>query len=780
MSSYEYTGAFLRCVAPDDTQFTFQTFHDREEGHGGHILHGTIEQCGERLQQLQQQGHGVFWTVNRTNLAGRGLSDVTAVRALWLDIDEPGRDIAPIVAALPPHAVVESSPGKHHLYWRVEGLSLTDAPGYLDALVARWAGDVGAKGINRVLRLPGFWHLKAEPHYTRIVSWAPGAAPYTPEQILHHLLGGVAPAPPAPAVLDTELHAGPVDGWREPITTERLMAKLNGLEQHVPSAGQAFSGGWTLHQLWAPDMREIEASGRRSEARMSLLSRLMFLTGGDSRRVYDLVQGHDLAIKDNREGLLLKELASARQTFLTWWTPVHERRLEQAAEAKAIGAGVGEGVSILPIVLTTEQMVEDLVLIETQTGVVYRPGRKVMKFDEAAASFAASRERIKDPDTGKERVVPSLGQWKTHPARKTAGVLTWRPGQPEFCAPTSGANGHTVAYNTWRGLPVLVPPENWQEWAVPFLAHVTYLVPVEAERTRFLQWLAHIVQRPGELPHTAYLMVTEATGTGRNWLSSVLARVFRGYVALGVQVGEVLDGDYNGDLSEKLLATVDEVREGMDSNRYQRAEALKATVTMENRKINHKYGMQYREQNCLRWLFFSNHHDALPFDNSDRRVIVIDNPTHPQPPEYYEALYGLLDRPEFIASVRQWMQCASLEGFSAGSRAPMNAAKLRAIDVMTPPIDRAVREFFQRWTAPYATVSDVRRAVQEATNEAPREAALTHALRRAKVLAGRRVSISGVQERVFAWRGTQEAFDAVPSAEMGPAIQAARKIEAGL
>lgn len=777
MSSSEYTGAFLRCIAPDDAAFTFQTFHDVDPDIDGHILHGTIEQHAETLAAWQRAGHGVYWTVNRTDLQGRKLANVTGIRALWLDMDTPGADLAPVCAALQPHAVVESSPGKHHLYWRVADLPLEQAAAYLDALTTRWGGDQGAKGINRVLRLPGFWHLKAEPHHTRIVSWAPGAAPYTADQVVAHLLGGVTPTAAPAAVVDTDLHEGPVEGWRTPITDERLLAKLNGLEAHTPSAGEAFGGGWTLHQLWAPDIRELEATKRRSEARLSLLSRLMFLTGGDSKRVYDLVRDHELAVKDNREGLLVKELALARGTFLAWWEPEHARRQAQVAEARAIGEDLG--APILPVVMTLDAMVEDMVLVEMQGGVVHRQGRKVLKFDDAMRSYAASTHRYVDGDSGKERTQPALGAWMKDHRRKTAGILTWRPGHPEFCAPTQAINGHSVAYNTWRGLSAYTPPENWRDWAAWFEHHVAYLVPVESERARFLQWLAHIVQVPGELPHTAYLMVTETTGTGRNWLAGVLARVFRGYVALGVQVGAILDGSYNGVLSEKLLATVDEVREGMDTGRFQRAEALKTIVNQEQRQINHKYGIQLSEQNCMRWLFFSQHHDALPFDNGDRRIIVIDNPTERRAPDYYATLYGLMHVPEFIASVRHYLQTLPLSGFNPGMPAPMNDAKARALDVMLPGIDRALREFLSRWTAPYASMADVRRAVFETTGEQARDAALGHALRRAKVLNGRRVYVAGVQERVIAWGVPQAVFDATDPASISSAIAAARKVETG-
>ena len=85
--------------------------------------------------------------------------------------------------------------------------------------------------------------------------------------------------------------------------------------------------------------------------------------------------------------------------------------------------------------------------------------------------------------------------------------------------------------------------------------------------------------------------------------------------------------------------------------RYQRGERLKSLITETVRHINIKYGTQSVEKNCCRWWMLSNHHDALPFDNTDRRVIVIANPTERKPTTYYERMFALLDDPKFITSI---------------------------------------------------------------------------------------------------------------------------------
>lgn len=191
----------------------------------------------------------------------------------------------------------------------------------------------------------------------------------------------------------------------------------------------------------------------------------------------------------------------------------------------------------------------------------------------------------------KMKAFPVLKLWLDSPNRFTVDTITWKPGELEFCRAPERTQGGDRAYNLWVWPRLITPPPNWQELAKPFLGHVEYLVPIEAERYRFLCWLAHIFQHPGILPHTAYLMVATETGIGRGTLASILTRALRGYVAANINV-DSLFGGFNGRCSQKLLATVDEIREGHSRDRYKNAEALKSKITEDIREVNRKYGLQ--------------------------------------------------------------------------------------------------------------------------------------------------------------------------------------------
>jgi hypothetical protein len=204
----------------------------------------------------------------------------------------------------------------------------------------------------------------------------------------------------------------------------------------------------------------------------------------------------------------------------------------------------------------------------------------------------------------------------------------------------------------------------------------------------------------------------------------------------------MLDGGFTGRLSMKLLAIVDEAREGSGERRYQRATRLTSLLNEEHRHVNHKYGYQSVEKNCCRWLMFSNHDDAIPFDNSDRRVVVIANPTVRKPDAYYERLYGMLNDRAFIGSVRHWLEIKDITAFRPGEHAPMNPAKLQALNEMMSETERAVAEFKEDCETELTSRDAIKIHVNGKIGQlAVNDTHLTHAIRRAKMVStGRRIT----------------------------------------
>lgn len=423
-------------------------------------------------------------------------------------------------------------------------------------------------------------------------------------------------------------------------------------------------------------------------------------------------------------------------------------REEQRRRAQEIGDGTADAPPLAEL-MTLDEMVGHLVFISD--------GSRVARRDRPHISLALPEfklhTRASETQVGK-KMVPTADVWVQDPGRITAHTLTFRPGHPEFTTDPEGA----PALNLWR--PRERPPSAAS--AQPFLDHVAYLVPDQAERERFLDWLAHTEQFPGVLPHTHYLMVTPQTGIGRNWLASVLARVWAGATRLGFDLIGAMQSGFNGPLSRRLLVIVDELKAADTGyGAAQHAQQLKAMLTTEHRTINPKFGRMHIEFNCARWLMLSQHYDALPLERADRRVIVITNPTERKSVEYYRHLYSLLDDADFISAVAQWLAQRDIRNFNPSEPAPLTESKQKAVEASMTDAERALIELREGTDALVMLSEQITRYLQACGIRPPEGRAMSAAYSSAGLVACKKlVTIEGEKKRVVALRRGDELKDA--------------------
>jgi hypothetical protein len=160
----------LRAIAGTG-RVTLQTFDDRKPARPGlaRVLQGRPEVHATTLAALNAKGAGVYFMVAAGDGKGRRAANVTKVRALFVDLD--GSPLEPVLnGPLLPHATVESSPGRFHAYWLVEGVQLAEFTDLQTAIAQKFDGDPTVKDLPRVMRLPGYLHNKAEPFPCRLLS----------------------------------------------------------------------------------------------------------------------------------------------------------------------------------------------------------------------------------------------------------------------------------------------------------------------------------------------------------------------------------------------------------------------------------------------------------------------------------------------------------------------------------------------------------------------------------------------------------------------------------
>jgi len=175
---------FLTLLDETEEQFTFQTFDDdkkrikQRQEHNKSIgakdsdplakwLHGTLDQHWETLCDLNKKRAGIFVMFNAGNGKGRNNNSVTRIRGVFNENDKglPEGVQHPIEANI----VVETSPGKTHHYFLCDGIELSEWEPIQARMIANYGSDEAAKGLSRVLRLPGFYHCKNKPFKVSII-----------------------------------------------------------------------------------------------------------------------------------------------------------------------------------------------------------------------------------------------------------------------------------------------------------------------------------------------------------------------------------------------------------------------------------------------------------------------------------------------------------------------------------------------------------------------------------------------------------------------------------
>jgi hypothetical protein len=161
---------FLKLLDPTATKFAFRTFdddHDRDDENLIKNFYGTLAKYGAKLERLNQKGAGVFVTINETDGIGRKAENIVRVRAVFVDLD--GAPLQPVLRnRVKPQIIVETSPGKFHVYWNVNGMPLDDFSSVQKAVIQLYKADTLIHDLPRVMRLPGFYHCKRERFLIRI------------------------------------------------------------------------------------------------------------------------------------------------------------------------------------------------------------------------------------------------------------------------------------------------------------------------------------------------------------------------------------------------------------------------------------------------------------------------------------------------------------------------------------------------------------------------------------------------------------------------------------
>lgn len=231
-----------------------------------------------------------------------------------------------------------------------------------------------------------------------------------------------------------------------------------------------------------------------------------------------------------------------------------------------------------------------------------------------------------------------------------------------------------------------------------FMNHVSFMIENKDEQTLLIDYMAWIIQHPGQKINWA-LLLQGAQGVGKSYFAVVMQNLL-GEMARNVEP-MALSGRFTAWAHGALLAVIEEIRISGE-NRFELIDRLKPFVSNNVVQIEEKGRDQRTVPNFQSYLLLTNHKDALPVNENDRRYAPIFSRVQSEE-QLFDELGGrdgadayftkLFDSSERRADALAWFlrNWKISAGFSAKGRAPQTSARDEMIALGVSP-DRSLIE----------------------------------------------------------------------------------------
>jgi len=226
----------------------------------------------------------------------------------------------------------------------------------------------------------------------------------------------------------------------------------------------------------------------------------------------------------------------------------------------------------------------------------------------------------------------------------------------------------------------------------PFVRHLETLLPVEADREVFVQYLAHCVQRPGHKAAWAPVLIG-AQGNGKTMIGDIVRRAVGVPYSHDAKPGDLRDTKFNGWMVGKLVCFVEEMKV---SGVRDVAENMKPLISNEYVAVQPKGVDQYTAENYCNFVFFSNHEDAVLKEQGDRRYAVLMTAQASREaveaafdPWYFQRLFRWLKEADGYAICADYLDRYPIT-LDMGGRAPHTSFEAQAIRYSQGPVEQAV------------------------------------------------------------------------------------------
>lgn len=623
---------FLNALAPGEEVFVFQTIDDdkaRKAAHLSRVYVGTLNDVLPRLNAMQGAGAGVFVQIQGGQ--GRGQQYITHGRALVADADDP-EDMSEVITQAkaelpPPTAVVQSSPGKVHLYWFTDAVDAEVTRSTTKELADVVGTDPSVSSPERVMRLPGTWHQKGEPAQVKLMRLDPELR-YTVDALITKISqsssrrgarratgqGSSGSTLYDPVFGLPVVEADDIDSLPSGDRTQKLVSYIGRL------VGEGYSAQWI-----ETEVRRVAAEG---------------LPEGDTPISEASWQNEILPAIHRFQSKMEGGAPQAPTAMAPPPQPsapipgMPEPEAPNAQEDPAPSAPTAPQTQVVPEVpgapvpgsnnweeqvtdrpnvnMAMEEWVQRFVWVEAGQYVVDTT-KPLASGLYSAADFEKSKKNHKVDNA------QTFNKWLTNSFRRTVRGFTFQPGAGQVVQ-----RDRALYFNTFEPPRPLLEDFDASYMRV-FEDHMHYLFEDAAAWWRMMNWFAFTVAHPEVRVPWAPVLVS-GEGRGKTWLFECIKVMFDGRYTAAVETKD-LESQFNGYMADTVLVCFEEVH---TRNKHETLDKFKTLITNPSLEINQKHGEKSQRDVYANVFMTSNHDDALALapDKDSRRYWVyrIDRP----------------------------------------------------------------------------------------------------------------------------------------------------------
>ena len=229
-------------------------------------------------------------------------------------------------------------------------------------------------------------------------------------------------------------------------------------------------------------------------------------------------------------------------------------------------------------------------------------------------------------------------------------------------------------------------------------AHLAMILVEPDSVEIMLSWIAFNVQNPGAKIRWAPL-VKGIEGDGKSVLGNLMMGVM-GIVNVGIVSPSVLSTGFSKWASGRCVNVLEEIRM-VGHNRHDVLNTIKPYITNDQVPVHPKGVDEYMAPNTTNYIAFTNHHDALPLEDTDRRWWVQFTPFNSQKEllkvadsDYFRRLFDAIK--DHSPGLRKWLLEYQLSPlFNPMGQAPSSLAKDQMISLNTSDEFGAVKDLIE-------------------------------------------------------------------------------------